>query len=219
MSESDSFINEVSEEVRRDRLYRLFRRYGWIAIALVILIVGGASVNEWRKATARAEAEALGDALLSAFEVSDPAARADALSALDGEGNASRSALIALAQAAAEAEAGNLDASLATLEALSVNPGVPQVYRDVAAMKSVLAGAEVIPPEERIQRMNGLALAAGPFRLLALEQIALAEIELGRDEAALETLREILVDANITEDLRRRASQLIVALGGSLTAT
>ena len=42
MSNPDSFINEISEEVRRDRLYALLRRWGWVAALIVIGIVGGA---------------------------------------------------------------------------------------------------------------------------------------------------------------------------------
>ena len=55
-----------------------------------------------------------------------------------------------------------------------------------------------------------------PFRLLAVEQRAFAEVEMGETEAALTSLEGILADAEATEDLRRRARQLIVALGGSL---
>ena len=39
MSNPDSFIDEVTEEVRRDRLFRLFRKYGWIGGVVVALIV------------------------------------------------------------------------------------------------------------------------------------------------------------------------------------
>ena len=41
MSNPDSFIDEVTEEVRRDRLFAIFRKYGWIGAVLVALIVGG----------------------------------------------------------------------------------------------------------------------------------------------------------------------------------
>ena len=58
MHESDSFISEVSEEVRRDRLYAGLRRYGWLIAALVVLIVGGAAFNEWRKLSRQASAQA-----------------------------------------------------------------------------------------------------------------------------------------------------------------
>ena len=56
MSDTDSFIDEVTEEVRRDRLFGLMKRYGWIAALAVLLIVGGAAWNEWRKAQDRAAA-------------------------------------------------------------------------------------------------------------------------------------------------------------------
>ena len=39
MSETDSFLQEVSEELRRDKLYRNMRKYGWIGVLLVIIIV------------------------------------------------------------------------------------------------------------------------------------------------------------------------------------
>ena len=58
--ESDSFISEVSEEVRRDRLFAALRRYGWLIGGAVLLIVGGAAVNEWRKARQAPRAEAAG---------------------------------------------------------------------------------------------------------------------------------------------------------------
>ena len=39
MSETDSFLQEVSEELRRDKLYRNMRKYGWIGLLLVLIIV------------------------------------------------------------------------------------------------------------------------------------------------------------------------------------
>ena len=38
MSDTDSFIDEVNEEVRRDRFYFMLKRYGWIAVLAVILL-------------------------------------------------------------------------------------------------------------------------------------------------------------------------------------
>ena len=52
MSNPDSFVDEVTDAVRRDRLFAAFRKYGWIGVVLVVLIVGGAAYNEWQKAQA-----------------------------------------------------------------------------------------------------------------------------------------------------------------------
>ena len=212
MSSQDSFISEVTEEVRRDRLFRLMRRYGWIAVAFVVLVVGGAAAFEWQKARARAEAEAAGDALLSAQSEDAPAARAEILAGLDS-GSAGRNAIVRLFQAAAEIEAGEDERALATLDAIADDTEVPSVYRDLAVLKSVMISDAA--PEERMARLEPLTKPGNLFRLLAVEQRALAEIELGRTETAIETLNGILADAEMTESLRRRASWLIVALGGT----
>ena len=86
MSNPDSFIDEVTEEVRRDRLFRAFRRYGWIGVVLVAAIVGGAAYNEWQKASRTATAQALGDGLTAALADKTPEARAAAAEAMERSG-------------------------------------------------------------------------------------------------------------------------------------
>ena len=79
MSNPDSFIEEVTEEVRRDRLFALFRKYGWIALLAIVLVVGASAWSEWKKAQGRARAEAFGDGLLTALDADTPGARRTAL--------------------------------------------------------------------------------------------------------------------------------------------
>src|SRR6056297_2951729 len=100
MSDADSFIDEVTEEVRRDRMYLLLRRWGWIGVVVVLAVVGGAAWNEYRKAQETATAQALGDAILAALEADAPAQRADALEQVQPEtpaGAALRNMLVAAA--------------------------------------------------------------------------------------------------------------------------
>lgn len=216
MSEQDSFINEVSEEVRKDRLYAMFKRYGPIAAGVIVLIVGGAAWNEYRKAQAETAAQSTGDAILAAFE-GDAAERAAALEGISAGDNAARAAILTLMQSEAALANDDRGAAIALLEALAADTAAPSPYRDLATLKAVILGTGTTDPDDRIARLNALALGGGSFRLLASEQIALAEIEKGNADAALTRLREITADAETSQDLRRRASQLIVALGGSLT--
>lgn len=215
MSNEDSFINEVTEEVRRDRLYQLMRRYGWIGVLIIVLIVGGAAVFEWRKATERAEAEAAGDALLAAMQEEDASARATALGQLDLADDPGKRAVLALLQSATSLEIDENAEAGAALDGVVSDADVPQLYRDLALLKRVLAGSD-IAADERISLLQPLMQAGNPFRLLAVEQRAFAEIELGETDTAIQTLQDLLADAEASEDLRRRAGRLIVSLGGSL---
>lgn len=219
MSNQDSFIDEVTEEVRRDKLYAMYKKYGWIAILAVVLLVGGAALNEWRKASARAEAEAAGDAIVAALQAETEEGRAAALAELGSPEDAGHRAVTVLLQAGAQVEAGDVQAAVASYDQLAADQDVPANIRDLAALKSIILSGAETAPADRISRLDTIAVPGSPYRLLALEQIALAEIEGGQVEQALETLQRIAADAAVTQDLRRRVSQLIVALGGELAAS
>ena len=120
MSDIDHFIEEVTEEVRRDRLFALYKRYGWIAALLVVLLVGGAAFIEYRKAQAVAEAQRLGDDLIAALAADDAAARAAALIGVEAE-TPGAGAVVQLAQAAALADSGQTDAAVVALETIAAN--------------------------------------------------------------------------------------------------
>ena len=213
---SDSFINEVTEEVQRDRLYGLFRRYGWIGLLLVVLIVGGAAFVEWRKAQERAAAEGLGDALLAGLESDDAADRAAALAAIETD---SDGAVVSRMLAAAEmVQAGDRTGAVALLRAVAGDGSVPLLYRDLAQLKALMLGSDAIPAEDRRLALDVLAAPGAPFAPLAQEQLALLELELGDEAAALERLRALSEDAAAGRGLRERADALIVALGGDADA-
>lgn len=215
MSNTDSFIDEVTEEVRRDKLYGYLRRYGWIAVLVILLVVGGAAFNEYRKAQAEAKARALGDAMLAALTNDEPAARATALADVSAETPESV-AVLALLQAGAFADAGDTDAAIAALAQVENATDAPLIYRQIASFRSLLLQSETLDAETRRARFEALAVPGVPFRLLAEEQLALIDIESGDVDAAIARLRPMLDDAEASAGLQRRALQAIVALGGTL---
>ncbi|MGR3313221.1 tetratricopeptide repeat protein [Roseovarius indicus] len=211
MSDSDSFIDEVTEEVRRDRFYRNVRRYGWIAVLAVVLLVGGAGWYEWQKAQERQQAQAFGDAILSALNAPERAARAEALDEIDAPTDGGRAVLALLT--AAEEGTENPESAAQRLLSMADSQGVPQVYRQLATLKAVTIPDAGLSVEDRRMRLDGLTNAGGLTRLLAEEQLALLDLEEGNRDAALERLQRIVEDAEATAGLRQRVSQVIVALG------
>jgi hypothetical protein len=214
--ESDSFISEVSEEVRRDRLYRFLRRWGWLMAAAIVVIVGGAAANEWRKARAAAMAAATGEALRAAFLEDDPAARAERLAALAVE-SASAGPLVRLAEAGSLFEAGDRTAAAATLSALAEDAAAPEIFRNVAALQRVMMLGSALVPSERLATLEARAAPGAPFRARALEQRALAYLDAGDNARAQADLLAVLTDPESPEGVQARAQQLLIAAGGELS--
>lgn len=211
MSETDSFIDEVSEEVRRDRLYGYVRRYGWIAVAAVVLLVGGAAFNELTKSQSRTAAEAKGDAILSALDAGDAASRRAALDDIGPE--FLNSPVVAMLRAGEALRSDDAAAAVDALQAIIDDPEQPRVYRDMAVFKHSLLTTGDTEPAARIATLSALTTPGGTFRVLAEEQIALAELEMGERVAAMARLRALVVDTEASDGLRLRVRQLMIALG------
>ena len=211
MSNSESFIDEVTEEVRREKFYGVLRRFGWIGILAVILIVGGASWNEWSKAQARAAAQAKGEAILAALDAPEVADRIAGLALVVTAENGAPVPTLVLA--AEQERVGDLAGARATLEGLVQNPEATAVYRDLAELKALMLADASLAAEDRLARLQALAVPGRPFALLADEQIALTQVAAGEIDAAAQTLRRIVEDANASAGLRERAQGLMLALG------
>lgn len=213
MSESESFIEEVSEEVRRDRLFALFRRYGWIAVLAIVLIVGGAAYNEWNKAQITADRQARGDMLLDALDAS---AGADRLAALEDAVAASDGAeanLVRLHQAAAMVDAGDETGAVEILMNIASDPDAGVIYGDLARLKVALMQHDA---DETAALLDQLTTPGRPFRLLALEVRAQRKLDAGDADGAIGDLNAILEDPQTTPALRERAERLTVILGGEV---
>lgn len=212
MSETDSFIDEVNEEVRRDRLYAALRRYGWIAIVAVLAIVGGAAFNEYRRASDLALAQQRGDAILQALESDTGESRSAALGEIATEGSAV-STLVGLFRASELVMMQDPAAASDVLAALIGQESISDDYSDLALFKQLLLEGSGLDASARRSGFEQLSAAGNPLRLLAQEQLALLDLQENDETAAVKRLRDLLQDAEMTQNLRQRLGQLMVALG------
>lgn len=214
MSDTDSFIEEVTEEVRRDQLFGYLKRYGWIAVVLVLVVVGSAAGLEWRKAQSMSQAQAIGDAILSALENEDSAARLDTLAAVDAQSNEA-AAVVAMLTAREAEIAGDIETAVSALSSISTDGALPLEYQQLAALKALMLQHETLSAEDRRFGFEALASPGNPYRMLAQEQLALISIEQGQIDEAIALFEAIRSDAETSGGLRARATQVIVALGAT----
>ena len=212
MSDTDSFVQEVSEELRRDRLYRNIRKYGWIAIVLVFIIVGAATYREYMKSQAETEAELFGTSIIDALNQTDSADRISKLQEIIAPGHNSK-AIVAMLLSAEAIRNEPTTLEMNGLKDVAESLSIDAHYRDLLNFKILLGSAEIMNVEERVKAYDTLSEPGNPYRLLAEEQMALIELELGNTDNAVKKISQILLDAELTSGLRNRATQMLIALG------
>ena len=208
-NQNDSFIDEVTEELRRDRLFGLFRRWGWVAALVILAIVAGVAWREYSQSRDRAEARAWGDAILSAEASGDPAA----ITKVDPHGSQGREAMAALLAAGEWTEKGGDEAAAEALAGVAGDTAGDSVLHDLAELKLVMLSGPDMDPARRDEILSRLSRAGAPFELLALEQKAVALVEAGRQDDAVTLIRQIQAKDGLSEALRRRLSEMMIALG------
>ena len=213
MSETDSFIQEVTEEVRHDRMFRLWKQYGPYAIAGVVgavAISAGLTRMKHREVEA---ARAAGGAFLAA--PLDSAAEQEALVArLEGEARA----IAQLRLAAAKAQAGEAEAAAEIYRAVAAAPGLDRAYADLARLQAVRVSAASMDPAAAMAELEPLTAEGAPYRLLALELRAAIRLNRGETEAAHGDLQAILGDPAATREVSERATVMLLSSGGVLPA-
>ena len=214
MSNPESFIDEVTDELRRDKLFAQFRRYGWIAILIVLLIVGGAAVNEWRKAQWQKKSEAFGDAVLNALDLPDAVARRAALAAVPASGP--QAAVLGLLESSDPDQ--DRAATLAALDGVAADASLPVGYRDLAVLRRVLVAGPDMALADRKAALDPIAAPGRPYRPLVLEVLALLQVEAGERDAAIAGLQALTQDQEASPGQRQRVGQILVALGGAPAA-
>ena len=214
MSDTDSFIEEVNEEVRREKLFGYVRRYGWIALVSVLAVVGTTGFLEYRKASIASSAQKLGELLVAAIDTEEPSERTLKLAEIAPR--AGRATVILEMRRAGElVNAGDTAAAVAAFESIA-NSDADPVYADMARLKMWILRGESGDPAAWDSALTELAAPGAFYRPLALEQQALAALAAGEEAKAVKIFSDLFQDSEITDGTRNRAMQMLVALGAEI---
>ncbi|MEL7462628.1 MAG: tetratricopeptide repeat protein [Pseudomonadota bacterium] len=217
MSNNDSFIEEVSEEVRRDRMFALWKRYGPFVIGAIVLIVAAAGGKAWLDFQAREDAKVAGGAVIAAASA-PPGEAAAALTAIADQADHEGAALLArLRAAAALAADGDAAGAAAAYDVVASSPSADGLMKDFAAFRALALRADDMAPADALAALEPMANGSGPFRLLALEAQAAAHLRAGDRDAAIAALQTVGEDETAPNGLRQRALAALSALGAPAT--
>ena len=213
---SDIF-REVDEEIRKDRAKALWQRYGiyvYIVIGALILGTGGNQYWRYYQQSQRLEESAAYQAAAAAAQDERTTEAINAFSALAADAGTGYAVIARLREAAARAEAGDLEGALAAWDALAADDGIEDAYRDLARLLAAMHLIDDGPTDAVRQRLAPLFAEGSPWRHSARELQAVLALREGRREEARELLQGLIDDAGTPSGGRARAEALLSALEG-----
>jgi hypothetical protein len=207
---SDIF-NEVDEEVRREKLKKLWDRYQVFILGgavLIVLLVGGWRLNQWWEAKQAAEA---GGAFQAAMTLSAEGkhAEAEAAFAKVAEKGAAGYRDLARLQQAAELAQRDPKAAVEAYGALAADPRLSETMRDLAAVRAGFLLVDSAPYEELHRRLEPATGPERSFRNSAREILALSALRANDVAAARKWFDQIVTDAAAPAGLRQRIEMLM----------
>jgi hypothetical protein len=211
--QNDNFLREVEEELRRERIEKIWREYGTYLIAGALLIVLAVLGREYYVGRRTAAAEATGaryeDALALATDNKQGSA-AKEFEAVTANGTGGYPQLARLQSAGALLKDGKKAEALAAFEALAKESGADPLLRDYAALQAASLRLGEADFTEMQNRLNPLLGDDSPWRYNARELLGLAAFKAGNASEARNLLTPLLVDQRTPQSIAVRA-QIVMA--------
>jgi hypothetical protein len=219
--QDEAFLREVDEELRREQIQQVWKRYGqWIAGAIILFLAAFAAFLFWRaqtekRAEARGEemAAALGD--VQAGRKTAAGQKLDALIGTDAKGYVTAALFT---KAAMASDKGDNKAAAAIYAGIAADQGVAEPFRDAALIRQTLAEYDSLKPQVIIDRLKPLTTPDSPFFATAGELTAIAMLQANRPAEAGRLLAAVANDSKTPASLRARASRLATSLGADVAA-
>ena len=213
-------FHEVDEEVRRERLQKLWDRYSIYIIAAAVVIVagiGGWRGYEWYIGKQAAAAGAKFEAALTLSEAGKSAEAAEEFNKLAAQAPAGYHVL-ARFRAAAELSKTKPEDAAKAYDALAADSSLGTTLQDLATVRAAVLRVDSAPLADMQKALTPLAEPGRPFRHTARELLALSAWHHQDFATARRYIDMITIDPDSPPLMRTRAemlSSLIAAEGKS----
>lgn len=208
-------FKEVDEELRRENLEKLWKKYGAYIMALAAaIVIGVAGVQGWR-AFDLDQRSKLSDRYAAALELArggEAAAGLDAMADVSEADAGGYAGLAAFQEARLRAEAGDTRGAIAVWDRIAADTGLGKGFKEVATLLSVQHQIDDGDPAALRARLEPLAVDGAPYRATARELLALIALGEGDGAAARALYTKISDDREAPAGLRQRATQMLAAL-------
>ena len=206
---SDIF-QEIDEDLRQDKVARLWKAYGKYLVALavfIILVIASYRFIEHKNEKNREQTSELYELASETDRSGNKKAAIELFSDEMFDENIGYSIISRLKKAALAKSNNDLEGAEIVLKEIITNEDIPLYLRDLARLKLFASDSD-----NNSSQLEVLIEEEGPWKFLALELKGGIQLEGGNLKEARSIFKELTDDANTPNNLRRRASEILKAL-------
>ncbi len=203
-------FDEVSEDVRRDQLKKLWDRYSFLIVGAALLII--AAVAGWRgyEYLEAKKAAAAGASFDKAMELSEQNKHSEAEAAFNSLAATAPSGyrMLARLRAAAEVAARDPQAAVKTYDEIATDRSAEALVQELAKIRAASLIVDTASYSDMLQRLEPETAPEAAFRHTARELLALSAYRANDTTAARKWLDLIANDAETPPGLRSRTEAM-----------
>jgi len=218
---SDTFVREVDENLRRDRIRDFFKDNGSLLVVALILFLAAAGGAIWYQQHKQQVAEGHVEQLAEIYKDIGVGKTANVAKQLDDLSNSSSKSVRATAlftRAAFAIQQNDQKLAIATFKKINEDSSLPSSYRDAALIRQTALEFDQMQPQQVVTRLEPLAKPGNPWFGSAGEMTALALIKEGKKQEAGQLFAAIAKDKSVPDSIRNRAIQISGSLGADANA-
>jgi hypothetical protein len=221
VDKNDTLLREVDEELRRERMEKLWNKYGVYVLAAAGLFVAAVGGYQFINTRDRAAAEAGGAQFETALSLAK-AGKADeatkAFEALAASDKAGYAALAELNIASALVKAGKPQDAFAAYEKLAARPGIDPLITSFAQLQAAALRIGEADFTEVKNRLTPLTASGSSWSAVATEMLGTAAIKAGKLDEARNALAPLLADPKLSRTAKERVKTAMAAIAAMETS-
>ena len=213
---NETFLREVDENLRRDRVRDFWKNYGvWVGVAVVLFLIASGAFIYWqnyKQQQSEKQVEQLAE-IFKNIGSGSPGTSAQQLDELSNSRSKAIRATAMFTRAALALQDGDTKLATDKYGVIAADSSLPQPYRDAALIRQTALQFDQLQPAQIIQRLQPLAKPGNPWFGTAGEMTALAMLKQGQKDQAARLFAAIAKDTSVPDQIRSRSVQIAGTLG------
>ncbi|OPB31258.1 tetratricopeptide repeat protein [Bartonella sp. AR 15-3] len=214
----DNFIYEVNEELRQEKFYTFWKRYGSFVIGAVIIFVLMIIIYQIYQQQQINKANNVGDTFITGLDLADAHHFDEAIKKFKSVKKSDFGGypfLADLREASLWTERGDTAKSVKMFDMIAADEKAPQILRKIAKIRAAYILVDIGTFDDVMQRVKEMANDIDPMRMSAREVLGLAAYKADKMENAVYYFQKIVEENALGFKITDRAKIMLELIQAS----